>query len=487
MSSHSMILASFADKSMRIMARMHSFWHPHVSWHNRSKKKQWNLARWPIQMDVLTDYWYLSLFSRWIWMLSPWLVVYLEKNKVLNSVWAARLLSAHPVVWSMCWKIVTWLYNSVPTWLWTKPTEWLVRSPHFCLSLFSLPDSLSRYGVWAWRQTYSGIPSGHQSETWQWISWKYQVRSLPSPMHCNIVLVLFCRDFGSRDKYRQTVMFTATMSSAIERLARTYLRRPAAVYIGAIGKPTERVEQVVIMCSENEKRNKLLDILDRGIEPPIIIFVNQKKAVDVLAKGLTRKGFNPCTLHVSNRSRYVWTMRNTWRCSSVSSRVVKAKKVVIWLWRNWKPVKKIFSSLLMWLVVVLISKMFPWSSTTTWPRAFKVRDQHVLGEEDTFLTCQRSFQITPIVLVEQVVRVKPAKQSRSWPRRIPPSSTTWKKLFSNHLSLNAHRNWSIILMPNTKPVRSLRPLNYSWWLFLFFFSLLGTVVTKRNKTAILCA
>lgn len=93
-------------------------------------------------------------------------------------------------------------------------------------------------------------------------------------------------------------MFTATMTPEIERLARTYLRRPASVYIGSIGRPTERVEQVVIMCSENEKRNKLLEILDRGIEPPIIIFVNQKKAVDVLAKGLAKKGHNPCTLHV---------------------------------------------------------------------------------------------------------------------------------------------------------------------------------------------
>lgn len=106
------------------------------------------------------------------------------------------------------------------------------------------------------------------------------------------------RDFSSKDKYRQTVMFTATMTPAIERLARTYLRRPASVYIGSIGKPTERVEQVIIMCSENEKRNKLLEILERGIEPPIIIFVNQKKAVDVLAKGLSKKGYNPCTLHV---------------------------------------------------------------------------------------------------------------------------------------------------------------------------------------------
>lgn len=111
-------------------------------------------------------------------------------------------------------------------------------------------------------------------------------------------MVVFCRDFASKDKYRQTVMFTATMSPDIERLARTYLRRPASVYIGSIGKPTERVEQVIIMCSENEKRNKLLQILERGIEPPIIIFVNQKKAVDILAKGLSKKGYNPCTLHV---------------------------------------------------------------------------------------------------------------------------------------------------------------------------------------------
>jgi len=49
-------------------------------------------------------------------------------------------------------------------------------------------------------------------------------------------------------------MFTATMPPAVERLARTYLRRPAIVYIGSAGKPHERVEQIVYMVSENEKR-----------------------------------------------------------------------------------------------------------------------------------------------------------------------------------------------------------------------------------------
>lgn len=104
-------------------------------------------------------------------------------------------------------------------------------------------------------------------------------------------------NFNTKHKYRQTVMFTATMPPLVERLARTYLRRPATVYIGSIGKPTERTEQIVMMMSEEMKRKKLMEMLGRGVDPPIIIFVNQKKGADVLAKGLEKFGFNACTLH----------------------------------------------------------------------------------------------------------------------------------------------------------------------------------------------
>ncbi|XP_051947409.1 probable ATP-dependent RNA helicase DDX23 [Xyrauchen texanus] len=102
---------------------------------------------------------------------------------------------------------------------------------------------------------------------------------------------------SGKHKYRQTVMFTATMPPAVERLARSYLRRPAVVYIGSAGKPHERVEQKVILMSEGEKRKKLLGVLASGFEPPIIIFVNQKKGCDVLAKSLEKMGYNACTLH----------------------------------------------------------------------------------------------------------------------------------------------------------------------------------------------
>ncbi|XP_061760569.1 probable ATP-dependent RNA helicase DDX23 [Nerophis ophidion] len=102
---------------------------------------------------------------------------------------------------------------------------------------------------------------------------------------------------SGKHKYRQTVMFTATMPAAVERLARSYLRRPAVVYIGSAGKPHERVEQKVLLMSEGEKRKKLLEVLSHGFEPPIIIFVNQKKGCDVLAKSLEKMGYNACTLH----------------------------------------------------------------------------------------------------------------------------------------------------------------------------------------------
>uniref|UniRef100_H2YNP0 Probable ATP-dependent RNA helicase DDX23 n=1 Tax=Ciona savignyi TaxID=51511 RepID=H2YNP0_CIOSA len=104
-------------------------------------------------------------------------------------------------------------------------------------------------------------------------------------------------NFLTKHKYRQTVMFTATMPVAVERLARSYLRRPAVVYIGSAGKPIERVKQIVYLVKENEKRKRLLAILEKGITPPVIVFVNQKKGCDVLAKSLEKMGHNSTTLH----------------------------------------------------------------------------------------------------------------------------------------------------------------------------------------------
>ena len=103
---------------------------------------------------------------------------------------------------------------------------------------------------------------------------------------------------SSKGCFRQTVMFTATMPASVEKLARTYMRRPAVVNIGTAGKAVDSVEQrVEFVASESQKRDKLIGHLQSGFEAPIIIFVNQKKGADVLSKGLEKMGYKATTLH----------------------------------------------------------------------------------------------------------------------------------------------------------------------------------------------
>ena len=70
------------------------------------------------------------------------------------------------------------------------------------------------------------------------------------------------------------------------------------MYIGSIGKPTERTEQIVYLVTEQQKRKKLTELLQSNPEPPIIIFVNQKKGAEVLAKLLEKLGVIQIYTHI---------------------------------------------------------------------------------------------------------------------------------------------------------------------------------------------
>ncbi|CAG8630843.1 11473_t:CDS:10 [Dentiscutata erythropus] len=103
---------------------------------------------------------------------------------------------------------------------------------------------------------------------------------------------------GRKERYRQTVMFSATMPPAVERLAKRYLRRPAVVTVGTAGQAVDTVEQRVEMINdEGRKKARLLELLQGSFDPPIIIFVNQKKGCDVLARALNKLGYRATTLH----------------------------------------------------------------------------------------------------------------------------------------------------------------------------------------------
>lgn len=109
------------------------------------------------------------------------------------------------------------------------------------------------------------------------------------------------RPLGSKDRYRQTMMYTATMPAAVERIARKYLRRPAIVTIGNIGEAVDTVEQRVEFISGEDKRKKRLNELlaSREFAPPIIVFVNIKRNCDAVARDIQKMGFSSVTLHGS--------------------------------------------------------------------------------------------------------------------------------------------------------------------------------------------
>ncbi|KAF1995156.1 DEAD-domain-containing protein [Amniculicola lignicola CBS 123094] len=101
--------------------------------------------------------------------------------------------------------------------------------------------------------------------------------------------------------YRQTMMYTATMPSAVERIAKKYLRRPAIINIGNTGEAVETVEQRVEMIPGEDKRKKrIAEILDSGeFGRPIIVFVNIKRNCDSVARDIRNLGWSTVTLHGS--------------------------------------------------------------------------------------------------------------------------------------------------------------------------------------------
>jgi len=63
------------------------------------------------------------------------------------------------------------------------------------------------------------------------------------------------------------------------------MRRPATIIIGEVGRAVDRITQTVeFVKNDNEKKRRLEDLLLHGPRPPIIVFANQKKNVDLLCK-----------------------------------------------------------------------------------------------------------------------------------------------------------------------------------------------------------
>jgi ATP-dependent RNA helicase DDX23/PRP28 len=96
---------------------------------------------------------------------------------------------------------------------------------------------------------------------------------------------------------RTTIMFSATMPPAVERIALRFMSNTLKVRIGDDDSvKNRRISQEVIYTAENGKRKLLAAALRRGLRPAIV-FVNTKKNCDTVARNITDLGSSCIVLH----------------------------------------------------------------------------------------------------------------------------------------------------------------------------------------------
>ncbi|MED6217179.1 hypothetical protein PIB30_015297 [Stylosanthes scabra] len=104
----------------------------------------------------------------------------------------------------------------------------------------------------------------------------------------------------------QTLLFSATMPVEIEALAKEYLANPVQVKVGKVSSPTTNVSQTLVKVSENEKIDRLLDLLVEEASqaekcghpfPLTIVFVERKTRCDEIAEALVAQGLSAVSLH----------------------------------------------------------------------------------------------------------------------------------------------------------------------------------------------
>jgi ATP-dependent RNA helicase RhlB len=97
------------------------------------------------------------------------------------------------------------------------------------------------------------------------------------------------RQLPPREK-RQTMLFSATLSEDVMRLASQWMRDPAIVEIESEHVTVDTVKQVVYAVSSRDKLRLLLNLMDREKMERVLIFSNRRDETRELTERLHKKG-----------------------------------------------------------------------------------------------------------------------------------------------------------------------------------------------------
>ena len=96
---------------------------------------------------------------------------------------------------------------------------------------------------------------------------------------------------------KQTLLFSATFSAEIRRLAATLLKDPVSVDIEPQTTSAESVEQVVYLVDSHRKRELLAELVRRRNLTQVLVFTRTKLMAGRLASQLDRDGVNAVAIH----------------------------------------------------------------------------------------------------------------------------------------------------------------------------------------------
>jgi ATP-dependent RNA helicase RhlE len=98
-------------------------------------------------------------------------------------------------------------------------------------------------------------------------------------------------------KQRQNLMFSATFSPEIKKLAASFLNNPVTIEVARSNATADNVTQVIYKVEEEAKRDAVAHIIrERGLKQ-VLVFSNTKIGASRLARHLEKEGVNATAIH----------------------------------------------------------------------------------------------------------------------------------------------------------------------------------------------
>ncbi|HMS01985.1 MAG TPA: DEAD/DEAH box helicase [Gemmatimonadaceae bacterium] len=98
-------------------------------------------------------------------------------------------------------------------------------------------------------------------------------------------------------RYRQTMLFSATMPPEVEALGRKYLRRPVVVQVGRRSQAAATVTHAVYPVRKERKTDLLVSLLTSSHHDSVLVFTRTKHGADKVERELTKAGIATAAMH----------------------------------------------------------------------------------------------------------------------------------------------------------------------------------------------